>query len=143
MVRQEYDPRLINCIANRADVRPFIDHRHVDGPLDLSPAVGWATQTGVVWLSNGEDAVAAFEQAGDRVWNAHVLFAGSCRGNRALAVAREMIERMRPYADEIWGLVPLANRAARWFARALGFKADARLDDDGMGACEAFVWRPA
>lgn len=141
MVRREYDSALINDIANRAEVRPFIDHLHIDGPLDLSPAVGWATQTGIVWLSNGEDAVSAFEQAGDRVWNVHVMFAASAHGKRALSIAREMIDRMRPYADEIWGLIPMSNRAARWFARQMGFRPDSRIEEPNMGPCEALVWR--
>lgn len=140
MVRQEYDPAFINRIANGAEVRPFIDHVCADGPLDLSPAVGWATQTGVVWLSNGEDAVAAFEQAGERSWNGHIMFAATCRGKRAIDTAREMLAMMARFADEIWGLVPVSNRAARWFARRIGFRPVRTEINSLMGECEALVW---
>lgn len=141
MVRHEYDPAIINSIANRPEVRPMIDHVRADGPLDLSPAVGWATQTGIVWLSNGSDAAAAFVQTGERTWDGHIMCAASARGRSALAAARAMLDWMRPYADEIWGLVPIGNRAMRWFARQLGFRHVRFETRAPMGECEAFVWR--
>jgi len=121
MIRQEHDVGLINSIVNSAEVRPFVDYSGTQGPLDMAPAVGRCTQTGIVWLSNGVDALAAFPQTGDREYQAHLFFAATCRGRKALDAAREMIEWLKPCADRLWGEVPARHRALLWFIRQLGF----------------------
>jgi hypothetical protein len=140
VIQRETDPDFINRIANLPEVLPHLDYRGA-GMLDFSPAVGRITTTGIVWLSNGEDAVAAFEQAADRAYNVHLMFA--CHGAKALEAGRAMLEYMRPWVDELWGLIPIANKAARWFARRMGFVHAHLTNDPAMGECEALVWRPA
>ncbi len=131
MVRRETSADFVNRIANSPAVRPFVDYTGQSEPLDFSPAVGRSTQTGIVWLSNGEDALAAFPQTGDREYQAHLFFDASCRGKRALSIAREMLDWLKPHADRVWGLIPLRNRAALWFASALGF---ARVEETATEA---------
>lgn len=120
MIRLEKDPELINDIANRAEIRPFIALNGSDA-LDFTPAVGRCTQTGVVWLSNGEDAVAAFEMTGDRDYQAHLMYADTCRGRKALDVGAAMLDFMKPWADLVWGAIPKDNRKAVVFGKMLGF----------------------
>lgn len=118
MTRQETSPELLNRVSNMPEVRGSVCYR--DGPMDWALAFP-SDATGVVVLSNGEDACGLFERTGDRVWQAHIMFAASCRGTRALAAARAMIDHMRPIAALLWGATPVGNRAARWFNRQLGF----------------------
>jgi len=120
MVRRETDISLINRIANDDDVRPFI---RPDGePLDFAPFEGKRIgETGVVILSNGEDAVALFEITAPRIYQAHTLFAPTCRGRRAIDTAREMVAHMFGHgADVVWGVVARANRRAVLFHRLIG-----------------------
>lgn len=124
MIRRETDAQLINEIANSPAVRPFVDYSGSDRALDLSPAVGRLTETGVVWLSNGRDAVAAFEMTGEREYQAHVFFDETCRGKRAIDTAKEMVAYMMGHADRLWGAIPMKNAAARWFGRQVGFAHD-------------------
>lgn len=121
MIRRETDPAFINRICNSDGVRPWIDYRDTDEPMDFTPACDRIGLTGTLFLSNGEDAVGAFELTGDREWQAHTFFAATCRGRRAIDTAKAMLEWMRPHADRIWGATPLDNRKARWFNRQIGF----------------------
>lgn len=118
MIRQETTPELVNRVSNTPGVRGNICYH--GGPMDWAPAFP-SDATGVVVLSNGEDACGVFERTGDRAWQAHTLFAASCRGARALAAGRAMVDHMRPIAALLWGATPVGNRAARWFNRQLGF----------------------
>lgn len=136
MIGPERDPNFINRIANSAAVRPFVDYRGVDTPLDLTPAIGRPAEVGIVWLSNAEDAVVAFAQTGEREYQAHVFFDGSCRGKRAIETAKEMVEWMSPHADRLWGAIPMRNRAARWFGRKVGFKHEAFDEYEAEGPVE-------
>ena len=88
----------------------------------MSPAVGRSTQTGIVWLSNGEDALVSFVQTADRDYQAHLFFDSTCRGRKALQAAREMLDWIKPFADMVWGAIPVGHKAALWFARRLGFQ---------------------
>jgi hypothetical protein len=133
MVRPETSAEFVNRIANSAAVRPFVDYTGKSEPLDFTPAVGYATQTGIVWLSNGNDALVAFPQTGDREYQAHLFFAETCRGRRALGVAQEMLDWLKPYADRVWGLIPLRNKAALWFASALGFQRVEETETEAEG----------
>ncbi len=133
MIRAERDPDFINRIVNSPAVRPFVDYTGTSEPLDLSPAIGRATTTGIVWLSNGEDALAAFPQTGDREYQAHLFFDETCRGRKALDTANEMIEWLSRYADSIWGAIPLNARRTLWFASALGFGREGTADFEGEG----------
>lgn len=121
MVRRETDPAFINRVANSASVRPFIDYRGVDSPLDLTPAVGRPAEVGMVWLSDGEDALACFVLTAERTYQAHVMFGERCRGRKALDTAEEMLAQIEPSANLIWGAIPMRNRRTRWFARKVGF----------------------
>lgn len=133
MVRRETDPVLINRVANSASVRPFIDYTGGVDPLDFSPAVGRPTETGVVWLSDGEDAVSAFALTAERTYQAHVFFGERCRGRKAIETAKEMLAEIDPYANVIWGAVPLGNRKAHWFARQVGFVDVGRDEGEAEG----------
>jgi hypothetical protein len=122
VIRAEKDPDFINRIVNSPAVRPFVDYSGTEGPVDLSPCVGRMTTTGIVWLSNGEDALAAFPQTGDREYQAHLFFDETCRGRKALDAANEMLNWLSPYADTVWGAIPVNAPRTLWFASALGFE---------------------
>lgn len=134
MVRLETDAQFVNKIANSDAVRPFI--RPDGGPTD------WAaicrerfTTTGVVILSNGEDAVAAFEATaiggGEQIFQSHTMFADSCRGRRAIDTGREMVAWMFDHgATIVWGSTPRDNRKARWFNRQIGMTPIGGDNDD-------------
>lgn len=116
MIRRETDAELVNAIANLPGVYEYICFH--DRPLDFTPAV-----EPCFVLSNGEDAVAVFEpREGGRAYQGHTMFGPTCRGAKALSVAAEMIEWMRPHADTIVGVVSMSNRASLWFHRRLGFQ---------------------
>jgi len=120
MIRRETDTSLINRIANDDTVRPFI---RPDGePMDFAPLEGKRVgETGVVVLSNGEDAVGLFEITAPRIYQAHTLFGPTCRGRKAIETAREMLAHMfSSGADIIWGATPRDNRAACMFNRLVG-----------------------
>jgi hypothetical protein len=136
VIGPERDPQFINRIANSAAVRPFVDYRGVEAPLDLTPAIGRPAEVGIVWLSNKEDALVAFAMTGDREYQAHVFFDGSCRGRRAIETAKEMVEWMAPHADRLWGAIPMRNRAARWFGRQVGFKHESFDEYEAEGPVE-------
>lgn len=120
MVRQETDITLINRIANSDRVRPFI---RPDGePMDFSAFEGKRiTETGVVILSNGEDALGLFEITAPGIYQAHTLFDASCRGRRAIDTAREMLNYMFAHgARVIWGSTPRMLRHVMMFNRIVG-----------------------
>lgn len=121
MIRRETDPDFINRIANGDTVREFIHSR--GEIMDFSTAVlPPATQTGVCFLSNGEDAVSIFALTAPRVWQSHTMFAPSCRGRRAIDTGRAMVAFMfdKDWADILWGVTPRSNRKAIWFNRQIG-----------------------
>ena len=120
MVCRETDIDKINRIANSDAVRPFIDYRGVSEPMDFTPAVDRLGLTGILWLSDG-DALACFAQTGERTWQAHLLFGAAVRGRAALEAAKGMLAYLKPWADTVWGAIPLRNKRVLWFARMLGF----------------------
>lgn len=138
MIRRETDPARINRIANLPEVRPFICYH--DQPMDWAPAFP-AASSGVVVLSDGKDACAAFAMTGERTWQVHTLFGSECRGRRAVETARAMIEWMRPHADVIWGATPVRNCAARWFNRQCGAMPIRREVYPAEGEVEIFELR--
>lgn len=122
MVRPETDITLINRIANDDSVRPFI---RPDGqPMDFSALAGKrVTETGVVVLSNGEDALGLFEITAPGIYQVHTLFAKSCRGRRAIETAREMLAWMFSHgANTVWGSTPRFLRHVAMFNRLVGAK---------------------
>lgn len=138
MIRRELDPAIANRIASDAGVRPFVCYH--DREIDFAPAM-----RGCVILTNGEDAMAAFEQSGsEREWQGHTFFLPSCRGRRAIETAKEMLAWMLPkYADRIWGATPVSNRAACWFNRQIGFISAGFDDYEVEGRVEIFEMRAA
>lgn len=136
MIRRETDAAFVNRVVNDDAVRPFLDYRGIDEPMDWTDVVEKC-----VVLSNGQDAVAAFEELQPRIFQAHLMFLPTCRGERAINTARDMLEWLRPDADIVWGAGPQKNRAVRWFARHLGF---AKVQDDvyeAEGPVELFAMR--
>lgn len=123
MIARTRDIELINRIANSDGVREFVDYRvGADGPMDFAPACDRAALTGMVWLTDGVDALACFVMTGAREFQAHLFFGARCRGASAVAVGREMMAYLADWADRLWGAIPLRNVKARWFARRMGFQ---------------------
>lgn len=130
MVGRETNPELVNRIANAPEVRDFL---RPDGlPIDLTEVVtSRPTHSGCVIVSNGEDALALFDITTDRVYQAHVAFARTCRGKRAVETGREMVDWMFDHnAEVIWADIPTWNKPARWFARQMGMIRLPTSDDD-------------
>lgn len=124
MVQPEYSLEFVNRIMNSDAVRPFVDYSGTDGPIDMAPAVGWFTQTGIVWLSNGEDALGCFPMTGEREYQAHLFFDKTCRGRKALTVSSEMLDWLKPHADRVWGAIPVKAKHTLWHGRMLGFESE-------------------
>lgn len=124
MIRREHDAELVNRITNMPEVLPFIS-RH-GNEIDWTPAVSHC-----VILSNGEDAAMVLEQTAERDWQVNTIFAPTCRGKRALETGLQMKEWMKPYADMIFGSIPLAYRHARWFYAKLGGREVERVESGG------------
>lgn len=138
MIRRERDAELANRIVADPAVRPNVCYH--DDPVDMWPAV-----RACVLLSNGEDAMMAFEQDGEeRKWQAHTFFLPTCRGRRAIDTGKEMLAWMMPkYADVIWGAAPMKNRAARWFNRQIGGTSIGFDEYEVEGPVEIFEMRVA
>ncbi len=134
-IRPEKDAALINRVANLATVHPAIAYH--GKPLDWSAAFP-AEDTGVIVLSNGDDACAVFASTANRVWQGHTVFGPTCRGRRAIETGRAILDWMRPHADLIWGATPIGNRAARWFNRQIGGRPAGFDHYDAEGAVEIF-----
>ncbi len=116
-IRRETDARLINQLANAPDVAPFVNYGA--GTMDFAPAL--ASDANVIVLSNGKDAVAAFERTAPRRWQSHTLFGPTCRGRTAIDTGRAMVAWMLDRcADVLWGATAIKNRKARWFNRQIG-----------------------
>lgn len=119
MIRRTTDPAFVNAICNSHAVRPFIDYRDAEEPMDFAPAC--SPMSGVVFLTDGSAALGCFAQTGEREWQMHSFFGEACRGRDAIAAARAMLDWMLPrWADRVWGATPVENRAALWFNRQIG-----------------------
>ena len=138
MIRREYDPALINAISNMSGVAENVSYK--DGPMDWASAFP-ASATGIIILSNGEDACAVFGMTDVRRWQVHTMFGPSCRGRKALDAGNAMIDYMRPAANVLWGATPISNCAARWFNRQLGAMPIRRDHFEAEGEVEIFEIR--
>lgn len=138
MIRRETDANLINRISNMDGVAANINYG--SSPMDWSPAFP-ASDSGVVVLSNGQDACAVFDMTEPKRWQCHTMFAPTCRGKRAVNTGRAMVEFMRPAATILWGATPVKNCAARWFNRQLGAMPIRRDFYEAEGEVEIFEIR--
>ena len=137
MIRRETDAALANRIASDPAVRGNVCYH--DGPIDFAPAVD-----ACILLSNGTDALAAFEETAPREWQMHSFFLPSCRGRKAIDTAKEMLAWMIPArADRVWGGTPLTNKAARWFNRQIGGASIGFDEFEVEGPVEIFEMRAA
>jgi hypothetical protein len=115
-------------IANSDGVRESVGIE-VDGQHDWR---AWATlptdETGVICLTNGEDALAVAELTTTPggtvipgVVQGHWAFATTCRGRRAIDTGKAMIAWLHEHGQRIvWGSTPNENRKAIWFNRMIG-----------------------
>lgn len=129
-ITHTHDAELVNRIANQDGVREYI---HPAGlPIDWTEAVAPSSaQTGIVVLTDGEDAVAAFTMTTPTVWQSHTLFGPKCRGRRAIETGRAMVQWMFDHgADVVWGDTPRDNRKALWFNRQIGAHPLPTSDDE-------------
>lgn len=84
--------------------------------MDFASACGLPpAETGLRFLSDGEDAVAIFVRTARRIRQFHTMFADTCRRRRAIETGRAVVDFMLDDggADVPWGTTPLANGAAR------------------------------
>jgi hypothetical protein len=118
-----HDAELVNRITNSDGVREFI-HTHGE-VMDLKAAVEpLSTQTGIVALTNGEDAVSLFVITGPATYQVHTAFASTCRGRRAIDTGKAMLAWMRKHgARVIWGSTSRANHKACLFNRLMDARA--------------------
>jgi hypothetical protein len=129
LISLEACPFFINRIANSDGVREFIrqDGAKMDWTelVRTSPAI-----TRTVLLSNGEDALAAFEFTAPGIYQSHTMFSRTCRGRRAIDTARDMVAWMFEHgAIAVWGSTPRTNRKACWFNRRIGARELATSDE--------------
>jgi len=139
MIRVEKDPDFLNRIANQSAVKPWVDFRDEDTPMDFTPACERYSLTGLVVVSNGEDAFACFDMTGVNEFQGHTFFGETCRGRKAIETAKEMIAWMFARgAKRIWGATAMTNTKARWFNRQVGFKSIGYDDYEKEGRVELF-----
>lgn len=137
----ESDLNLIDRIANSEAVRPFIrpDGAKTDwSPLaDLTPS-----ESRAIILSNGTDAIGAFDQTAPGVYQSHTMFAATCRGRRAIDTGKAMVAWMFDHgADIVWGATPRTNQKACWFNRQLGaIETSASDRDDAVFEIRRSAW---
>lgn len=130
MIRRCTDPELMSRIANSDGVREFVNIEH-DQPDWAAIASLRPTESGVIALTNGEDALALFTMTADYVYQGHTMFAPTCRGRRAIETGREIIAWMFDHnAEVVWGCTPRGNRKARWFNRQIGMRSLPTSDDE-------------
>lgn len=142
MIRRETDANFLNSIANHPAVRPWVDYRGVDDPMDFTPACDRIAITGVVVLSNGEDAFACFEMTGEQEYQGHTFFGDSCRGRKAIETGKEIVSYMFDHgAQRLWGATPIGNVQARWFNRQIGFHSIGTDEFEVEGPVEIFEMR--
>jgi len=125
-----HDAELANRIVNQDGVREFF---HVSGdPVDLTPAVEPRSGiTGIIALTDGDDALALFEMTHDGVFQSHTLFGPTVRGRRAVDTGRAMVQYMFDHgAKVVWGATPRDNRKALWFNSAIGARRLPTTDDE-------------
>jgi len=135
MIRRETDAALANKIASHPAVRQNVCHH--DDDIDFAPAVD-----ACILLSNGEDALCAFEETAPREWQMHSFFLPSCRGRKAIDTAKEMLAWIIPeHGSRVWGGTPIGNRAARWFNRQIGGTSIGFDVFDADGPVELFEMR--
>lgn len=129
-IRRETNPDLMRRIAESDAVMPFI------GIADNRPdwealATLRPVESGVVILSNGEDALALFTATADGIFQGHTMFAETCRGRRAIETGKDILAWMFDHgADVVWGSTPRENRKARWFNRQIGMRPLPTSDDE-------------
>lgn len=128
----------INRVSNLPEVHRFVSYH--GNPMEWSAAFP-ARRTGLVVLSDGDDAVGVFALTADREWQIHTLFGPACRGKQAIETGKAMVEYMRPWADRLWGATPISNKAARWFNRQVGFSVFGTDDYEVEGPVELFEKR--
>ncbi len=139
MIRVETDPDFLNNIANQSAVRHWVDFRGVSDPMDFTPACERYSVTGLIVLSNGEDAFSCFEMTGDQEFQGHTFFGETCRGKRAIETGKEMLGWLfERGAKKVWGATAMTNARARWFNRQLGFKSVGFDDYEVEGPVEIF-----
>lgn len=102
----------------------------------------------VEWVANQDnvayydgDNLALFEKGSDGVYSAHYFFTVRGKAARELAVATLDRFFTETGTKVIRGLTPLANRAARWMSRQLGFKSAGAVTTP-YGNFEMFVLTP-
>lgn len=132
-----FDAAAHNRIANHPEVRPSF--AWFEGEVTFDDQA--ADVDNYVFLLDG-DAAAIFEWSAPRVWQVHTLALPDVRGAAALASGRRMIAWMRAEmgARTLWGMTPIANRAARMFNRLIGAKSAGFREHHVTGPCELFVW---
>jgi hypothetical protein len=130
-----FDASAHNRIVNHPAVKPAFSRD--DGDLSFDDL---ADNPDYALLTNEDDAAAIFEWCGPGVWQVHTLCLPSCRGARAIAEARRMMDWMftNEGARMIWGLTPVGNRAAVMFNRLCGAVSHGFRDHHVSGRCEIF-----
>jgi hypothetical protein len=146
MVRRETEPSLLNKISNDPSVYSMLAGRYVvDDVIDWSSIFPMA-RTGIVALSNGEDAFQIYELVAPRIWEVFTAFVGTCRGKRALETGRAFRDWMEPHADLIYGGIPDSLPQAKIFYTRLGGERVPYVVIDGVKYVaiegeEMFAWR--
>lgn len=117
MIRRTMDATLLNEVANRPDVRPWLGG---DGPLDLTPIV--ENPSNICLVSEHGGWVGQPILPG--IYELHTIFAPEGRGRRFFAAGKEAIRYVfaRTDALEIVTKCPDDNAGARMAASLMGFR---------------------
>ena len=129
-VFRTFDPQLINRIANIPTIKEMIflnDPQARRYSFDYHDAIAQADRWIVV--TDGDDAVAMFEVKTPTVFEGHFFFGPTCRGFKAIRIARLMVDWLFQNTRLIMlvGETPIENRGACFMAKKIGMVSDGTM----------------
>jgi hypothetical protein len=97
----------------------------------------WVSNPANVAITYPDSGVVLFEHDGHGSYEAHVLL--ESRGRTAINQGKAAIHKIftEHRAVTVYGLTPVDNRAARMYARLVGFRSYGIIDTE-HGSCELF-----
>ncbi len=127
--------QLVNSIANRPEVLPFIAPGYVS--VDLR---AFFDRPGNLMVGNALGVI-LFGNLGDGIYSCHFLLTNKLRGPDACRAIKMAFSSLFTYKDciAITGLIPRENRASRAMVRALGCRPIGEISDMYGRPCISYM----
>lgn len=121
--------RSFDVVSLEKAVEPFL-------PLEGFHPAEWLEREENIALTDGEGSFALFEFVKPGIYYGHYFF--HKKGKEAVRLSETFLAEIFQTAKIVVGLTPVANKAARWMSRHIGFKSQGVVDTD-MGEHEMFM----